>query len=102
MTDETVPNLEHLFKQGLGFDSHPAEWFDLFFPAKRTKGTHPKAVTMDDMTAWLNVKAKMANAGKGGGKYKGFVDFDKHEFMSRIYYILSHPLLKLTLNLKAR
>ena len=92
MTDETVPNLEHLFEQGLGFDSHPAEWFDLFFPAKCIKGTHPKAVTMDDMTAWLNVKAKMANAGKGGGKYKGFVDFDKREFMSHLSLYLLHSI----------
>ena len=73
-TDETVPNLEHLLEKGLGFDSHPVEWFDLFFPVKRSKDRHPKAVTMDNMTAWLNVKAKMTNAGRGG-KYKCFKDF---------------------------
>ena len=27
--DETVPNLEYLFENGIGFDSHPVEWFNL-------------------------------------------------------------------------
>ena len=29
-TVETIPNLSYLFEEGLGFDSHPANWFDLF------------------------------------------------------------------------
>ena len=30
VTDETVPNLEYLFENGIGFDSHPVEWFNFF------------------------------------------------------------------------
>ena len=63
VTDETVPNFEYLFENGIGFDSHPVEWFN-FFPLKRVKYTHPKAFTMDDMTAWLNVMAVIAYVGK--------------------------------------
>ena len=47
----------------------------LIFQGKEKKRTHPKAVTLDDLTGWLNVKAMMANAGKRGGKYSGFKDF---------------------------
>ena len=59
VTDETIPNLEQIFEDGLGFDSHLAEWFNIFFSLKLSKDTHPKAVTMDDMTAWINVKDMM-------------------------------------------
>ena len=31
VTDETVPNLEYLFENGIGFDSHPVEGFKFFF-----------------------------------------------------------------------
>ena len=46
---------------------------------------------MDDMTAWLNVKAKMANAGRGG-KYKSFKDFDKDKFMAHLSLYLLHAI----------
>lgn len=91
-TSDTVPNFEYLFENGVGFDSHPVQWFDLFFPSKRKKDTHPKAVTMDDMTAWLNVKALIANAGRRGGKYSKFVDFTKEEFMSHLSLYLLHAI----------
>ena len=29
-TTRTVPNLEFLFEKGINFDSHPADWFELF------------------------------------------------------------------------
>ena len=32
VTDETVPNFEYLFENGIGFDSHPVECFNLFPP----------------------------------------------------------------------
>ena len=32
VTDETVPNLEYLFENGIGFDSHPVEWFNFCYP----------------------------------------------------------------------
>ena len=47
VTNETLPNLKFLFSNGIGFDSHPADWFNLFLPNKRTHKTHPKAVTME-------------------------------------------------------
>ena len=91
VTDETVPNFEYLFENGVGLDSHPVEWFDLFFPMRRSKDTHPKATKMDNMTAWLNVKAKMSNAGRGG-KYKSFEGFDKDEFMAHLSLYLLHAI----------
>ena len=88
--DETIPSLEYLFENGIGFDSHPVKWFNFFLPLKRVKDTHPKAVTMDDITAWLNVKAMIANAGKRGGKYADFTDFTRCELMSHLSLYLLH------------
>ena len=84
--------MEYLFENGIGFDSHPFEWFNLFSPLKRVNDTHPKAVTMDDMTTWLNVKAMIANAGKRGGKYSDFIDFTKCELMSHLSLYLLHTI----------
>ena len=61
MTDDTIINLEHLFANYIDFESQLSDWFDLFFPINRTKETHAKAVTMDDITEWTNVKAIMEN-----------------------------------------
>ena len=66
MLDEIIINFEHLFANNINFESQPADWFDLFFPMKRTKDTHAKAVTMDDLTAWTNVKEMMENSGSRG------------------------------------
>ena len=60
---------------------------------KRVKDTHTKAVAMDDMTAWLNVKAMIANVGKWGGKYADFTDFTKCELMSHLSLYLLHAIL---------
>ena len=27
----TIPNLQYLLNNGIGFESHPADWFGLFF-----------------------------------------------------------------------
>ena len=56
LTHLTVPNLEYLFQKGISFNSHPADWFNLFPPFKRDKYTHEKSVTMDDLTVWTNVE----------------------------------------------
>ena len=29
-TEDTVPNFEYLFANGININSHPCEWFDLF------------------------------------------------------------------------
>jgi hypothetical protein len=92
LTHLTVPNLEYLFQKGISFDSHPADWFNLFPPFKCDKYTHEKAVTMDDLTVWLNVKAVIANAGSRGGKYSRFKDFTKPELMSHLSLYLYHAL----------
>ena len=47
---------------------------------------------MDDMTAWLNVKAIIANAVKRGGKYSDFIDFTKCELMSHLSLYLLHAI----------
>ena len=46
---KTVPNLAFLFENRINFDSHPIDWFELFFPRIRTKSTHPKIVTLVDL-----------------------------------------------------
>ena len=91
-TIDTVPNLSFIVDNGLGFDSHPADWFDTYFPRKRKESTHPKAVTLDIFTGWLNVKAMMANAGKRGGKYSDFKDFTKRELMAHLGVYLLHSI----------
>ena len=103
VTDETVPNLEYLFENGIGSDSHPVERFNLFPPLKRFKDIHTKAVTMDDMTSWLNEKAMISNSGKRVGKYDNFTNFTKCELMSHLSLfccMLSRLPLDLTCNLK--
>ena len=92
VTNATVPNIEYLHKKGIDLDSHPADWFNIFFPKKRERDTHPKAVTMDELTAWLNTKALMLNAGAGGGIYKNFKNFSKSELMSHLGLYLFHAI----------
>ena len=89
-TTDTVPNIDNLHKKGIDLNSHPATWFDIFFPKKRDRRTHPKAVTMDELTAWLNTKAVILNAGPGGGKYKNFKIFSSSELMSHLSLYLLH------------
>ena len=62
----TVQNLQYLFSNGIGFDSHPSDWFNLYFPKYRNRKTHPKPVACDDLTGWMNIKAIMLGAGKRG------------------------------------
>ena len=47
---------------------------------------------MDYMTACLNVKAMISNAGKRGGKYIDFTDFTKCELMSHLSLYLLHAI----------
>ena len=44
----TIPNIEYLIENNVGLDSHPADWFEVFFPKKQERKTHPKSVTMDE------------------------------------------------------
>ena len=77
----------------------------MFFPLKRVKDTHSKAVTMDDMTAWINAKAMIANAGKRGGKYADFTDSTKCELMSHLSLYLLHaisPFPRLDMKFKSK
>ena len=83
-SNKTNPNLKYLFDKGIGFHSHPADWFDIFFPQKRTRRTHPSAVTIHDLTSWTNTKAMKMNAGVGGGIYKNFVNFSTEEITSHL------------------
>ena len=92
VTDQTVPDLECLFENSIRFDSHPADWFDLCFPIKRVKDTHPKAVAMDDITAWRNIKAFLDNKGSRWGKYARFKYFTKPELMSHLLLHILHTM----------
>ena len=59
---------------------------------------------MDDMNAWLNVKAIIFNAIKRGGKYANFTDFTKCELMSHLsFYLLCaiSPSPRLDMNVKS-
>ena len=47
---------------------------------------------MDDLTAWLNIKAILLNGGKGGGKYSRFVSFTKLEVMAHLGLYLLHSI----------
>ena len=47
---ESNPNLEYLFAKRNGFHSHPADWFNMFFPKKRTRRVLSSAVTIDELT----------------------------------------------------
>ena len=47
---------------------------------------------MNDMTAWINVKAMIDNAGKQGVKYADFTDFKKCELMSHLSLYLLHAI----------
>ena len=39
-SEELIPNLEYLFAKGIGFHSHPADWFNIFFPKEEdSEGT---------------------------------------------------------------
>ena len=89
---ETVPDLKYLSEKGIDLKSHPADWFNLFFPRNRDKNTHPKTVTIDELTSWTNTKAMIANAGKRGGKYNRFVDFSKAELMQHLSLYLLHGI----------
>ena len=73
-SNATVPNLDFLFLHNINLDSHPAEWFNIFFPKLRTKNTHLKAVTIEEFQSWTYTKAMMSNAERRGVKYKGFED----------------------------
>ena len=36
-SNATVPNLDFLFLHNINLDSHPAEWFNIFFPNRALK-----------------------------------------------------------------
>ena len=59
---------------------------------KRTKETHAKAVTRDNLTAWTNIKETISNAGSRGGKYSRFVYCNKPELMSHLDLYLLHSI----------
>ena len=71
---------------------HPADWFNIFFPKKRTRRVLSSAVTIDKLTSWTNTKAMKLNAGVGGGMYKNFVNFSKEEIMSHLGLYLLHSI----------
>ena len=69
-TTDTIPNLSFIFDNGIGFDSHPADWFEPYFPRKRKEIILQKEVTFDDLTGWLNVKAMVEYVNKRRGIFR--------------------------------
>ena len=59
---------------------------------KQTKETHAKAVTMEDLTVWANVKSMTENEGSIGGKYNRFVEFNKPVLMLHLALYLLHSI----------
>ena len=47
---------------------------------------------MHNLTSWTNTKAMIANAGKRGGRYKRFVNFNKDELMQHLSLYLLHGI----------
>ena len=91
-SEQSIPNLKYLFSKGIGFHLHPADWFDIFFPQKRTRRTHPNAVTIHELTSWTNTKAMKLTAGVGGGLYKNFVNCLQEEILSHLGLYLLHSI----------
>ena len=74
-TEDSVPNLDFLFKNGINVDSQPCEWFDLFMPMRRKRHNSTNKLSVEDLTTWTNLKALLDNAGEGGGVYPKFIPF---------------------------
>ncbi len=91
-SEESIPNLKYLFSKGIGFHLHPADWFDTFFPQKRTRRTHPNAVTIHELIRWTYTKAMKLNAGAGGGMYKIFVKFLQEEIALHLGLYVLHSI----------
>ena len=91
-SNATVPNLEFLFLHNINLDSHPAEWFNIFFSKSCTKNTHPKGVKIEEFQSWKNTKAMVENAGRRGEKYKGIKDFTEKEMMTHLGVYLLHGI----------
>ena len=91
-SNATVPNIDFLFLHNINLDFHPGEWFNILFPKLRTKNTHLKSVTIEELQYWTNTKAMMENAGMRGGEYKGFEDFTKKEIMAHLGVYLLHGI----------
>ena len=92
LKDATLPNIEFILENNLGLNSHPAEWFDPWLPLNRKNNTHPKVVTMEDLTTWTNTKAMLCNAGVGGGMYKDFKPFTIAETRAQLAVYLLQGL----------
>ena len=75
VTEDTVPNFDYLFANGININSYPCEWFDIFMPMWRKRHDNSNKVSVEDLTTWTNIKALLCNAGKGGGAYSRFVSF---------------------------
>ena len=68
--------MQFIRKHNLQKDSHPAQWFDAFFPTK-LKGK--KDFSVENCLWWTNTRAMMEGAGLGS-KYSDFVNLDLTEF----------------------
>ena len=76
----TLPNVDFFHRRGINTDSHPADWYNCFFPIKRIPSDEVSAVSIAEITSWTNKKALLDNAG-AGGRYRRFHPFSIKEIM---------------------
>ena len=92
---ETVPNIDWCCEHSLELTSHPAQWFEAFFPIKNCRGVtnsySSNAFSMENILSWTNTKAQMQNAGLGG-KYPDFKNFSLDELMKHFALYLFQGL----------
>ena len=75
--EETVPNIAFLHKNGIGFNSSPSEWFDVFFPRKSSVNSK---ISVEDITKWTNQKGMLDEK---------WLNFSSDEIMAHIgLYVL--------------
>ena len=85
---ETQPSMPFIRKHNLRRGSHPASWFEPFFP---TKAKDKKTFSIENCLRWTNTKAMMEGAGLGG-KYNDFINFDINEFRRHLGLYLLQAL----------
>ena len=88
----TAPNLKYIFEKVIDFDSHPTDWFDLWFPKDRTKYPYHKAVTINEITSWTNTKLTMTKTAGKGSRYSYFINFSKEKLMQHLALYLLHEI----------
>ena len=96
LSEDTVPNIEYLHRNGIDLNSHPAEWFELFFPRCTSRNTgdnkRVEKCTTNHIKSWTNLRASFAGAGEKYGMYPNFQPFTMEEIMKHLGLYILHGL----------